>query len=217
MNRDNKVKSVRMTLGQFNEHTDARERARSVWARTPTRNRTTHRQEEDRSARSTGAWKGSKLSDRVKSRRDGRAPQDRQGRGSERLTAARVVGSKPDVEKLVMNIKSFPLLGGYEALDSPVYGAWTHGVQPIIDAKDLPDPQMLLALKQRTVIEESRRVRGHRPRRYSYHEDDRYNEYCDREDDVVEPQEKVAHVRVNDPLAPVNANDYSDEENWDEL
>jgi hypothetical protein len=86
-----------------------------------------------------------RISDRLKARREGNV---------EKPISARVAGSKPAFTSLEVNYTTFPLLSNAESPDRPnrVSGAWVHGVQSILDAKNLPDPRILAEQERRAAL-----------------------------------------------------------------
>lgn len=126
---NNKAKPVKMSLGEFHNYVKEQEQEKIKKSRTISGSR---------------RGGGGKLSDRLKSRRtQGRDNRtQRRSRPVELQTAAKVAGSKPSVDNLSFNENTFPALGE-SVVETVVKGAWTEGIQTIINAKDLPDPSTI--------------------------------------------------------------------------
>ena len=122
------------------------------------------------------------LSDRLKSKRS-ESTQQPQPQSHRPRTAATVAGAKEAVD-----LKDFPALGGYEAPELVLSGAWANGIQPILDAKDLPDPNSLAEQKRRK--EQAARERK-RYRSQQYYQEDRDRDRDAYDDDPIYDDDPV--------------------------
>ena len=182
-------KGVQMTLQQFYQYTEGKERS--------------ERQHTRRMPAGTRPRAG-----RVKgSRSMPRSAHARPFPGG--MNAAKVAGSKPSMRNVEINDQTFPSLhGSAEPSFTEICGAWSNGVQTIIDAKDLPDPRIQAALDYKARMEAEReRAKQTQQQRNDNGYDYDYNSGSD-----MEPEQEQAPP-VCDPLDPIGMM----EEEWDEL
>lgn len=227
MSNNQKTKPVRMSLGQFWHHVEESERVDRQ------RTRTLPRGTYARTAASTDRSRtgsGAKLSDRLKARQGDRNQEPRRLRSEVHAqTAARIVGGSGSgnnhSKSLEINDNNFPTVSGLEAPDAKIYGAWALGVQPILDAKDLPDPKIVQDQERRAMkAERLRRIRQRR--QYDDYTESDYSEseydsddydYSDNEQNSpanANPDTNSNSIPTVDPLAPVGADNYSDDDDW---
>jgi hypothetical protein len=91
------------------------------------------------------------LSDRLKSKSASMSkPVPSKPQPHHPRTAASVAGAKEVVNvNANVNLTDFPSLSEYEPPELVLSGAWANGIQPILDAKDLPDPNSVAEQKRR--------------------------------------------------------------------
>jgi hypothetical protein len=157
--------------------------------------------------------RGGRISDRLRNRRDGGQEsvgdrRDNRNKYKDRLggrpptSSAQVAGSKPIVSKL--QASDFPSLDAEATSSAVEIGCWGNGIKTIIEAKDLPDPAVLLrvqALEQREAQMRDRLT-------IEYYSDDSYDSYndeyereqrsCDYESDHCERYEDKVPVEGDD-------------------
>ena len=198
-------KKLTMPLNQFLNYIEEQEKEKKRATRAtsrPTRSNT----------RPSGG-SGGRLSDRLKARRgntqDNGDRRDRRTRRHEVQTAARVVSKKTSTPKL--DIKSdnmFPSLNDSE-VSSIITGCWGQGIQPIIIAKDLPDPVMLERQKrQEAYLEYKRRLKEERERPF-YSDEEYSDEY------YTDEEQQHRDVEYVDDEHPQEPEDEPGE--WDEV
>jgi len=225
MSNNQKNKPVRMSLGQFWHHVDESERVDRQRTRTLPRGtyaRSAAGADRSRSGSGSGSV-GAKLSDRLKARQGDRNQESRRPRSEVQVqTAARIVGGTNQSKSLEINDNNFPTVSGFEAPTTTICGAWVLGVQPILDAKDLPDPKIVQDQERRAM--QAERIRRIRQRRQyddyidsdyseSEYESDYDSEY-DLDNEQNNSNSNINPMPTVDPLAPVGADNYSDDDDW---
>lgn len=196
-------KSITMTLGQFHQHIEEQAQASSRRTR------------------------DGKISDRLRARKgDRERPVGNRQNRRPLSTAARIV-SKERTSNVKLDINEFPMLGECEAPNVAVSGAWSQGIQPILDAVDLPDPQVIArqaALDaKRAQVRERDNARSRTRTRTFWDKTRRRYESSESESgsetDMSELEldhESDSEPPVHDPLAPMAAGDYSDDD-WEDV